>query len=263
MTRIALGIEYDGSTAHGWQYQSHDPNTLQQAVESALSQVADHPVRVICSGRTDAGVHACQQVVHFDSEAVRSERAWVLGSNRYLPPTISIQWAKPISDDFHARFVAKARRYRYLIYNSSVRQALLSRQLTWFHHPLDADRMHQAAQSLVGTHDFTSYRAVACQAKQPVRTIESVRVTRKGAVVAIDIKANGFLQHMVRNITGVLLPIGQGLSEIGWAQAVLEAKDRRVGGVTAPPYGLYFVGPEYDDIFDIPQLEIPIPVMPF
>jgi len=260
--RIALGVEYDGSQYGGWQRQSHDPNTVQEVLEKAISKVANEPVRVHCAGRTDAGVHAAQQVVHFDTLAERDERAWTLGVNTNLPFDVAVIWAVKVEDDFHARFSALNRSYRYLIYNSPVRQALLSKQVTWYHRPLELQSMQEAANSLLGTHDFTSYRAVACQAKSPVRNLEHIRLQRFGKIIVLDVRANGFLQHMVRNIVGVLFAVGGGDQPSDWAKEVLLAKDRRVSGVTAPPYGLYFVGVGYDAKFALPMTEQPIPVLP-
>ncbi|WP_151704667.1 tRNA pseudouridine(38-40) synthase TruA [Nitrincola alkalilacustris] len=251
--RYALAVEYNGSAYRGWQKQSDDDvPSLQSEVERALSRVANHPVQVVCAGRTDAGVHATWQIIHFDSCVERDLRAWVLGTNTYLPDDISIQWARSVTHEFHARFSARARRYRYLIYSSPVKPALLSRGVTWTHKSFDLESMQRAAESLVGEHDFTSYRAVGCQAKSPVRTIQSLEVTQRGRLIMIDVRANAFLHHMVRNIAGVLMKIGSGEASIGWAREVLEARDRRMGGVTAPPFGLYFVDVDYPDLFDLP-----------
>ena len=260
--RIALGVEYDGSEFRGWQRQTHDSCTVQETLETALSRVANHPVSVICAGRTDSGVHASQQVVHFDTDAVRDEKAWTFGTNTNLPYTVAVTWARPVDDEFHARFSAQERSYRYLIYNSPIRQALMSKQLTWNYRRLDLARMQEAAQHLIGEHDFTSYRAVACQAKNPVRTIKKLTLSRVGEIIVLDVTANGFLQHMVRNIAGVLMAIGEGTYPTIWSKEVLEAKDRTQGGVTAPPYGLYFVGVGYPEKYVLPKAEKPIPVLP-
>ena len=260
--RIAVGIEYDGSQFHGWQFQTHEPQTVQQVVEYALGKVANHPVRVSCAGRTDTGVHAVQQVVHFDTHAIRDARAWVLGGNRWLPNAVSLQWAKQVDPDFHARFSAQDRSYRYLLYQSPVRQALLNRQLTWTHKSLNLQHMQLAAKDLLGYHDFSSFRAVACQAKQPCRTIHHISLSQRGSLIILDIKADGFLQHMVRNIMGVLLAIGEGSRPVSWVAELLACKDRTLGGVTAPAFGLYFLGPSYDPRFEIPLRASPIPVMP-
>ena len=202
--RIALGIEYDGSDFAGWQLQKGGVRTVQGAVEQALSRVADHPLRVICAGRTDAGVHATAQVVHFDTQVGRSMHSWVYGANANLPKTVSVQWARAVSDDFHARFSAIRRRYRYVILNRELRPAFLASRVAWEYRPLDEALMRQAAQDLEGVHDFSAYRAVACQAKSPVRSLFELTVKRDRDLVILDLEANAFLHHMVRNIAGVL-----------------------------------------------------------
>ncbi len=249
--RIALGVEYDGTGFHGWQVQE-DTRTVQGAVEKALSKVANHPVSVHCAGRTDAGVHGVGQVVHFDTTADRKMRSWILGGNVNLPRDVSLRWAQVVDDDFHARFSARARRYRYVIANRWVRSAIHRHRSTWFHAPLDVESMNQAAAYLVGEHDFTSFRAVACQANSPVRTIHELTVSRQGEYVFIDVKANAFLHHMVRNLAGVLMTIGSGEEAPAWAQQVLAEQDRTKGGVTAKPDGLYFVHVDYPD-YDLPN----------
>ena len=250
--RIALGIEYDGSAYKGWQVQRHTERTVQAEVEAALSRVAARPVRVVCAGRTDTGVHAAGQVVHFDTEAKRVPRNWVLGANVNLPFNIAVSWAKPVDADFHARFSAESRSYRYLILNRSTRSALLAGRVTWSHHELDAERMHRAGQALVGTHDFSTYRALGCQAKSPVRTLHSLRVTRHGELIELRVHANAFLHHMVRNIAGVLMAIGRGERPMEWAGELLALRDRTLGGVTAPPQGLYLERVWYPGRFEIP-----------
>ena len=252
--RIALGVEYDGSQFCGWQAQKEDLPTVQEALEAALSTVANEPVKVICAGRTDTGVHGVGQVVHFDTEAERSARSWILGSNANLPKTISVQWAQSVSEDFHARFSAQQRRYRYVIVNRFSRPSFTWGRVTWEHRPLDEGRMQQAATHLIGEHDFSSYRAVACQAHSPVRTVSQLNVQRKDELVIIDIEANAFLHHMVRNIAGVLMAIGTGEQAVDWSREVLEARDRTLGGVTAPPHGLYFMRVDYPPEFGIPQV---------
>lgn len=253
MSRIALGIEYDGSRYCGWQWQDHCVS-VQQRVEQALTAVADHPVRVSCAGRTDTGVHAYGQVVHFDTEAERPEHAWVLGGNANLPADITILWAKSVSTEFHARFSAFRRHYRYVIFNRSLRPAILTGRVSWEYRPLQLERMQEAAQFLLGEHDFSAYRALACQAKSPVRTLQRLDIDRSGEFVVLDLEANGFLHHMVRNIAGVLAKIGAGEAEPVWAREVLERRDRTRGGVTASPHGLYFVTAHYPAQFGIPVL---------
>ncbi|MEJ2621818.1 MAG: tRNA pseudouridine(38-40) synthase TruA [Candidatus Thiodiazotropha sp.] len=246
--RVALGIEYDGTAFHGWQFQG-DVRSVQESLQIALSKVADHEVAVHCAGRTDTGVHATGQIVHFDTPAVRSERSWVLGCNVNLPADVSVCWAKLMPEDFHARFSAIGRHYRYLILNRAYRSALWRDRAVWIHQPLDEKVMHRAAQKLVGRHDFSSYRAIGCQAKHPVRTVYSLSVSRQGEMLSIDIHANAFLHHMVRNIAGVLLAIGKGEQSEHWAEEVLEFRDRTLGGVTAPPQGLCLTGVDYPEEF--------------
>jgi tRNA pseudouridine38-40 synthase len=250
--RIALGVEYNGTDFFGWQFQSH-ARSVQGEVEMALSKVANHPVTVICAGRTDTGVHAIGQVIHADVTAERSMRSWVLGTNANLPKDVSLKWAQAVDDNFHARFSAQARHYRYIILNRPTRPALLTQQMTWERRNLDIERMQPAGNYLMGTHDFSSYRAVSCQAKTPVRTVSRLIVSRLGERVMIDISANAFLHHMVRNIVGVLITIGAGEKPPEWAYTVLEAQDRRVGGVTAPAAGLYFGGVDYPPPYQFPK----------
>ena len=242
--RIALGIEYDGTDFSGWQRLSHG-RSVQATLEQALTFVADEPIEVVCAGRTDAGVHAHCQVVHFDSHAQRSERSWTLGVNSRLPPSIALRWARPVALDFHARFGARARRYRYLILNRPLRPALDARFVTWERVPLDAAAMHVAAQALVGEQDFSAFRTVACQANTPMRNVHAIRVTRADERVIVEIQANAFLHHMVRNIVGSLLPVGRGERAPEWIAQLLAGRDRAVAGPTAGPHGLLFVGPLY------------------
>lgn len=253
--KIALGVEYDGSGFHGWQAQEEGVRTVQHELEQALGKVANHPVRVICAGRTDTGVHATGQVVHFESESIRSARNWILGSNVNLPPDVCVNWARQVTDDFHARFSATGRGYRYWILNRMTRSALGARRTTWIHRPLDAERMHEAGQALVGQHDFSSYRALQCQAKSPVRTIRTLSVQREGELIQLHVTADAFLHHMIRNIAGVLIAIGEGDHPVEWASEVLDYKDRTHGGVTAPPHGLYFEHVEYPEEYKIPTEE--------
>lgn len=259
MTRIAVGVEYNGTPYCGWQYQDHSPS-VQVDVEKAFSKVANHPVRVICAGRTDTGVHATEQVIHFDTTAERSEYSWVFGANANLPDAVSILWAKQISEEFHARFSAIRRRYRYVILNRRIRPALLAHRAVWEYRPLDEKLMSEAAAFLKGEHDFSSYRALACQAKSPVRTLYQLDVSRQGELIFLDLEANAFLHHMVRNIAGVLMTIGAGEQPPEWAKQVLEHCDRTLGGVTAPPGGLYLTGVDYPEEFDLPQLSL-LPVV--
>jgi tRNA pseudouridine38-40 synthase len=252
--RIALGIEYDGHGFSGWQAQKEGVTTVQGAVESALSKVANSPIRVICAGRTDTGVHAAEQVVHFETEVERSNRSWVFGANANLPDNVCLLWAKPVSHDFHARFSARRRRYQYVIINRHVRPTYLAYRTTWEYRPLDVERMQQAGNYLIGKHDFNAYRAIGCQAKSPIREVTSLKVTRKDEFVFIDIEANAFLHHMVRNIAGVLMDIGAGKNEPVWAQEILHTQDRRQGGITAPSSGLYLTSVSYDEEFDLPRI---------
>ena len=242
--KIALGVEYDGTDFHGWQYQG-DVRSVQECLEQALSKVADHPVSVHCAGRTDTGVHATGQVVHFETQSIRSPRSWILGTNVNLPPDVCVNWVKEVPEDFHARFSAIGRHYEYCILNRSTRSAIWRTRAVWQHHSLDHKAMHQAAQALVGTHDFSSYRALACQAKHPVRTIHRLSVEREQDRVIIQVHANAFLHHMVRNIAGVLITIGKGEQPVSWAREILEIRDRTQGGVTAPPQGLYLTQVDY------------------
>lgn len=253
MARIALGIEYNGNAYRGWQTQEPGIKTVQETLERALAKVANHPVLVVCAGRTDAGVHSTGQVVHFDSEAQRDMRAWQYGGNSNLPKDISIRWAAPVSDDFHARFRARSRTYRYVIYNHAIRPALLADQLTWHYQPLDVPLMQQAAKLLLGEHDFSSFRGVYCQAKSPVKTLYRLDVFQQGRLIVIEAHASAFLMHMVRNIAGTLMAVGQHKKPVAWVQQVLEARDRSVAAATAPPGGLYLVGVEYPEHFVLPQ----------
>ncbi|VAX08992.1 tRNA pseudouridine(38-40) synthase [hydrothermal vent metagenome] len=253
MSRITLGVEYDGAGFCGWQIQQPDIRTVQGVLEQALSRVANGSVRVHCAGRTDTGVHGVGQVVHFDTEAQRSSRSWVLGANSNLPFDVNVNWAKLTADPFHARFSAISRAYRYVILNRQTRSSLQRKHAVWIHHPLDADCMHEAAQQLVGTHDFSSYRALGCQAHSPVRTIDHLDVRRQGDRIIIKVGAEAFLHHMVRNIAGVLMAIGRGDQDVNWAYEVLQRRDRTQGGVTAPPEGLYLMHVGYPEHFEIPE----------
>jgi tRNA pseudouridine38-40 synthase len=248
--RIVLGIEYDGSGFCGWQFQASQ-RSIQAELEQALSKVANHPVTCICAGRTDAGVHALEQVVHFDTTAEREPYSWVMGGNTHLPADVRILWAKPAVGDFHARYSAIARFYRYIILNRAVKSALTPTQTTWCYNPLDADLMHQAAQHLIGHHDFSSFRAQGCQSKSPYRQMHFVDVYREGDRVIMDIAANAFLHHMVRNIAGSLIAIGAGKQRAAWIGDLLTVKKRALAGITAPPHGLYLGGVFYPECYQL------------
>jgi tRNA pseudouridine38-40 synthase len=250
--RLAAAVEYDGSYFHGWQQQGN-LTTVQHAVEHALTKIAGEQVKVICAGRTDAGVHASQQIIHFDTLADRPLHGWIFGTNSNLPATVSLQWIQLVPETFHARFSALNRRYRYYIYNHPVRPALLRRYASWQCWPLDLEQMQKAANYLVGEHDFSSFRASDCQAHSPVRRIDFIQLTKKDNIICLDIQANAFLQHMVRNIAGVLMAIGSGKKPLSWIEEVLQAKARAAGGVTAPPNGLYLVAVGYPAEFGLPS----------
>jgi len=249
--KYALGVEYRGTCYCGWQRQPHC-DSVQQNLEQALSFVADHSVELVCAGRTDTGVHAVEQVAHFESDARRSERSWVLGANCRLPRDIRIRWVLPVADDFHARFAARARAYRYLIYNEAVPSALFHDQSAWEYRPLNHDSMHQCAQLLLGEHDFSSFRAVGCQARSAMRDVQQISVARQGELVILDIKANAFLYHMVRNIAGSLIAVGGGEMNIDEFARIFAARDRNLAAATAPAAGLYFLQACYDDRFKLP-----------
>ena len=250
--RIALGLEYDGSAFAGWQSQVN-ARGVQQAVEEALAVVADHAVEVMAAGRTDAGVHAAMQVVHFDTTAVRSERGWVLGATTNLPPQVTVLWAREVPEGFHARYSAYARKYRYVILNRPQRPSLAADRVSWVREPLDEQRMHVAAQQLIGEHDFSSFRAAECQARTPMRNVHEISVQRYGEVLVLTVMANAFLHHMVRNIAGVLIAIGSGDRPVEWAAEVLAARDRKLGGVTAVAGGLYLAGIRYAPALQLPS----------
>jgi tRNA pseudouridine38-40 synthase len=256
-TRIACCIEYNGSAYCGWQAQpQHDVPTVQQQLEQALSIIACEPVRVHCAGRTDTGVHATAQIVHFDAPVARSSKAWVLGANANLPFDVRVRWAVAVAPDFHARFTALSRRYRYLIDNAAVRSALFSNKLTWQRRPLDAGEMHAEAQCLPGEQDFSAFRAASCQSVSPMRNIHQVKVSRRGELVLIDITANAFLHHMVRNIAGSLMAAGSGRRPRGWMAEILAGKDRTLAGDTAPADGLYLVHVAYPDEYALPSVPL-------
>ncbi len=250
--RVALALEYDGSAYHGWQLQKSGVSSVEATLARAVAKVADHPVELVCAGRTDAGVHASYQIVHFESRAVRNLRSWVMGINTALPSSIAVHWAGNTPEPFHARFSAVYRRYRYVIFNGPVRPALLSSQVSWNFRPLDTDAMQEAAGYLEGEHDFSAFRAAGCQSRSPWRFVEFVRVHRRGDFVVIDVQANAFLHHMVRNFAGALMAVGQGLKPPDWVKTVLEGGDRRLAWVTAPAGGLYMVDVGYPEEFGIP-----------
>jgi tRNA pseudouridine38-40 synthase len=236
----------------GWQKQEQGP-TIQECVEEALSAVADHAVTVRCAGRTDSGVHAVRQVVHFDTTARREAHNWMFGTNVHLPPDISVVWVRQVPEQFHARYSATGRAYRYLILNRNARPGLLPRFATWECRKLDEGLMARAAVALVGRHDFSAFRAAECQARSPEREVRRLDVQRCGEYVTIHVEADAFLHHMVRNVAGVLMEIGMGRQPADWAKSVLESRQRASGGVTAPPEGLYLVGVDYPPEFGIPS----------
>ncbi len=254
MQRVALGIEYSGHRFHGFQSQAHDTQTIQSYLEIALARVADEPIKLVCAGRTDAGVHATNQVIHFDTLAVRPEKAWLRGANTYLPEGISIRWMQSVAPQFHARFSARSRTYRYVIYNHSTPSALLQHYVTWDRRTLDVLLMTQAAQTLIGEHDFSAFRAAQCQANNTVRCIQRIDITKQQDLIVVEIQATAFLYHMVRNIMGVLMAIAAGEKSADWVQTVLASRDRRCAGVTAPADGLYLVNIEYGASFTIPKM---------
>lgn len=249
--RIAIGIEYDGTAYNGWQRQRTGLG-VQQVLEEALSEVADETIEVACAGRTDTGVHATGQVAHFDTTAKRTDHGWLLGANTNLPDDVNLSWVRPVDVEFHARFSATARSYRYRILNRLVRSALNRRRAWWVYQPLDHERMHTAAQALLGQHDFSAFRAAGCQASTAVREITSISVQRDGDWILLDVTANAFLQHMVRNITGTLVAVGSGEEDTSWPAKVLETRDRTRGGIAAPPHGLTLVRVEYPEELGIP-----------
>jgi len=246
--KVALGVEYFGKNFHGWQIQKSDLRTVQSEVELALSQVANHQVRVFCSGRTDSGVHAVEQVIHFETNTNRTDRAWLFGGNVNLPKDVNFKWVKVVSDDFHARFSAVARSYKYKIHHNPVRSSLKADYFLWEPRPLNVDDMKEAAALLVGEHDFSCFRGSLCQAKSPIKTVEYLEIDSFEDELILNIKANAFLHHMVRNIVGTLLKIGRGEKDVEWMSFVLASKDRKKAGPTAEPQGLYFMQAFYEEI---------------
>lgn len=252
MARLACGLEYDGACFSGWQRQSHAPS-VQDAVEQAFSAVADHPVRTAVAGRTDAGVHAAGQVIHFDTGADRSPHAWQRGAGSHLPASVSVSWVREVADGFHARHSALRRHYRYVVLQRAGASAgLLAGKVTRRPRPLDAGRMHQAARVLLGEHDFSSFRAAECQARHPRRTLYRLDITAHGPFIHFDVEADGFLHHMVRILAGCLMDVGHGERPPEWIAELLEQRDRTAGGVTAPPDGLYLMRVNYPDECGIP-----------
>ncbi len=249
--RVAALVEYDGTDFAGWQSQSHSVS-IQDAVERALGFVAGHRLEAVCAGRTDTGVHAVGQVVHFDTTARRTPRAWVLGANTKLPPTVALQWAGEVADQFHARHSAQRRTYRYCILNRSARSALQRQRSTWIHRAVDAGAMHAAAQVLLGEHDFSAFRSNECQSKSPIRKLERIEVRRSGDYVWVQVTANAYLHHMVRNIVGTLLAVQAAADPGARLREILSARDRRLAGMTAPAAGLYLWQVDYPAQFGVP-----------
>ncbi|MCF9000272.1 tRNA pseudouridine(38-40) synthase TruA [Acinetobacter nectaris] len=256
MQRYAIGIEFCGTHYRGWQTQQEGVPSVQQTLEKILSKVANHEVQLHGAGRTDAQVHATNMIAHFDSPSERTDRSWIMGVNSQLPKDISIQWIKRMDTEFHARFKAIARRYRYVIYNAPQRPALLNKQVTHVYHELDIPKMQEAAKKFEGTHNFESFRAAACQSNQPVRHVKHCTLTPHGPFLVLDIQADGFLHHMVRNIVGCLLEVGQNCYGIEHIDTIFAAQDRKAAGVTAPPDGLYFIQAYYPEQFQLPNIAL-------
>lgn len=256
MLRLALGISYNGQAYEGWQSQPSG-RTVQDQLEAALARFTQTPISTLCAGRTDAGVHGLMQVVHFDTGLQREPFSWVRGTNTYLPPDIAVQWAQQVPAEFHCRASAIARRYAYVLLQSPVRPSVEAKRVGWTMHPLDAEAMRLAAQQLVGEHDFTSFRASACQARSPVKILKSVEIARRSAAPStywrFEFEANGFLHHMIRNIMGCLVAIGEGRQPPEWMQTVLAARSRDAAAPTFSPDGLYFLGPVYEDRWGLPK----------
>jgi len=262
--RVALGVSYNGQAYSGWQSQPSG-NTVQDRLEAALARFATHPISTLCAGRTDAGVHGLMQVVHFDTELDRAPFSWVRGTNTFLPPDIAVQWARPVPDAFHCRASAVARRYAYVLLQSPVRPSVDAGRVGWVFHALDGQAMRDAATHLLGEHDFTSFRAAACQAKSPVKTLRRIAITQRGTPDAdcgnhgcapcywrFEFEGNAFLHHMIRNIMGCLIAVGQGLQPPEWMRAVRDARSRDAAAPTFAPDGLYFLGPVYDAAWGLP-----------
>ena len=250
--KYAACVEYDGANFSGWQTQKHDVRTVQEVVEAALSKVANERLEVITAGRTDSGVHATHQIIHFESSAERNSFAWCRGANRFMDHDARLLWVMPVDEQFHARFSALSRSYRFVIYNHPIQSALFRTKVTHEYRELDVDRMRRAGTALVGEHDFTSFRAAGCQAHSPIRTMSEFKMESSGNWIWFDVKANAFLQHMVRNIAGSLIEIGCGRRQENWIEFLIDAKDRTQAGITAPPFGLYLTGVEYPKEFKLP-----------
>ncbi len=252
--RIALGVEYDGSGYNGWQSQPDVPN-VQDALQSALSRISGENIAILAAGRTDTGVHGLEQVVHFDTNIERQLTAWVRGTNALLPKDIAVLWAHPVPDEFHARFSAQARSYQYVLVNRPSRSAVHHGKVGWFHAPLDVDKMREAAQYLLGKHDFNAFRAAECQARTPVKTLARLDIRQSGDTILFDLSADAFLHHMVRNIVGCLVYVGKGKYPPIWLKEVLESRNRTLAAPTFAPDGLYLKRIHYDPKWNLPQLK--------
>ena len=251
--KYAACVEYDGAAFSGWQAQKHNVRTVQEDVEEALSKVADQPITIITAGRTDARVHATHQIIHFETDVERTEFAWCRGTNRFLGHDVRLHWVVLVDDEFHARFAALTRSYRFIINNAPIQSALHRRYTTHEYRSLQVELMSEAGKHLLGEHDFSSFRAAGCQAHSPIRTITELELFQYGPWVWFDVTANAFLQHMVRNIAGCLMAVGSGKYSADWLANVLELKDRTKGGITAPPNGLYLAGVDYPQQFKLPS----------
>ena len=250
--RLALGVSYHGQAYEGWQSQ-RSGRTVQDRLEAALAEFTTQSVSTVCAGRTDAGVHGLMQVVHLDTGLQRAESSWIRGTNRFLPRDIAVEWARHVPDEFHSRASAIARRYTYVVLESQVRPSLDAGRVGWVYRPLDADAMREAALQVIGEHDFSSFRASACQALSPVKTLTTLQITRRGAYWRFDFEASAFLHHMIRNLMGCLLVIGQGQQPPSWMGVVLRARDRDAAAPTFSPAGLYFLGPVYEPRWGLPS----------
>ncbi len=251
MVRIALGVEYDGAGFSGWQSQPQG-NTVQDVLEKAIAAISGKSLRVVCAGRTDAGVHALGQVVHFDTDVQRPDTAWVRGVNAHLPHEVAVCWSREVDVEFHARFSARSRAYRYVLLNRPVRPALLNGRVGWYHRPLDVEAMRAATACLIGEHDFSAFRAAECQAKTPVKHLYRADIERQGECIVFDFHANAFLHHMIRNLVGSLVHIGQGKHPPKWMAELLLERDRTRSAPTFDAAGLYFADVEYDARWQLP-----------